>query len=506
MFTQGMQINTSKTLFISLINTNSSIIMEEQSKKPTYKYCIVPKCKNTIRNAPNKVFFHVPRGADIRKKWCKIMKRDMVSPSTCLYCCEDHFDIEEDTDNYMEYKIMYLQEKRNCTLRLKKGVVPHKFECRKETILQPASGRKGSLKRKPLETIEDVSTAPPVKQTVVPVQAEIKVCRGCLALDVKMFDMKDFELTEMFQNVTGISVSDNTGITHHRVCWECAARLTAAATFRDKALLSDALLKDIAHMKKSDIATLKQNYGVLKSRLTVYTALSTSNIKCEQAYKETSNNENLKEIKTEIMNQADIEFEEHDPWFNVPVKTESNPTQNNIKVDAFKNLTHLNDDFTFNNDTGHDKNPAFHRSPTKDEGSRQHPNTNIGTLEKNHSILASRLTDSKAFNFLVRETRFESKYEETATIGKKVFKQERKETNCAGHIPWQNISVKIELESDPTAENNTKSDAIIKEIYMNNDSMGKEGSGCDIPTSDLRNNVEKDTKISGNPVISKDRL
>ncbi|CAG4983099.1 unnamed protein product [Colias eurytheme] len=58
------------------------------------------------------------------------MKRDMVSPSTCLYCCEDHFDVEEDTFNYMRFKIynLPLNIKKN-TLRLKKGILPHKFKC-----------------------------------------------------------------------------------------------------------------------------------------------------------------------------------------------------------------------------------------------------------------------------------------------------------------------------------------------------------------------------------------
>lgn len=67
----------------------------EQPKKPTYKCCIVPECKNTITNAPDKVFFHVPRGMSIRRKWCKIINRNMISPSTPFYCCEDHFNVSD---------------------------------------------------------------------------------------------------------------------------------------------------------------------------------------------------------------------------------------------------------------------------------------------------------------------------------------------------------------------------------------------------------------------------
>lgn len=138
----------------------------QQDSKPTFKYCIVPKCKNTNRNAPNKVFFLVPRGEDVRRKWCKIMKRDMISPSTCLYCCEDHFDLEEDTANYIQYKIMNIQEKQKTVLRLKKGILPHKFQCQKNTTPQPSLERQAYKKRRHLEIIEEALSAVPAKQSV----------------------------------------------------------------------------------------------------------------------------------------------------------------------------------------------------------------------------------------------------------------------------------------------------------------------------------------------------
>ncbi|XP_075989237.1 uncharacterized protein LOC142985137 isoform X2 [Anticarsia gemmatalis] len=138
----------------------------QECSKPTFKYCIVPLCKNTNKNAPNKVFFLVPRGAAVRKTWCRIMKRDMISPSTCLYCCEDHFDLEEDTANYIEYKIMNLQENHKTVLRLKKGILPHKFQCQKDTETQPSLERKAYKKRKHKEIIEVSLSAPPAKQSV----------------------------------------------------------------------------------------------------------------------------------------------------------------------------------------------------------------------------------------------------------------------------------------------------------------------------------------------------
>lgn len=62
-------------------------------KKGCYKYCIVPNCINTTIKTPTKVFFHVPLQKEKRKKWCKVMKRDLIGPRSTKYVCEDHFDV-----------------------------------------------------------------------------------------------------------------------------------------------------------------------------------------------------------------------------------------------------------------------------------------------------------------------------------------------------------------------------------------------------------------------------
>ncbi|KAM3965309.1 uncharacterized protein ACR2FA_000698 [Aphomia sociella] len=69
-------------------------------------------------------------------------------------------EVKEDTNNYMEYKILNLQEKQKNTLRLRKGVLPHKFQCQNVTEAQPIIARKGFLKRKHLEIIEGALSAP----------------------------------------------------------------------------------------------------------------------------------------------------------------------------------------------------------------------------------------------------------------------------------------------------------------------------------------------------------
>ena len=65
----------------------------EEEKKPFYRYCMVPMCPNTIKSTPDKVFFAVPRDPNIRKQWCKVMRRDNVSPISRQHCCEDHFNV-----------------------------------------------------------------------------------------------------------------------------------------------------------------------------------------------------------------------------------------------------------------------------------------------------------------------------------------------------------------------------------------------------------------------------
>ncbi|KAG5889260.1 hypothetical protein JTB14_025520 [Gonioctena quinquepunctata] len=73
----------------------------ESSGETVYRYCIVPKCNNTTKTTPQKVCFLVPRNANIRIKWCKAIKRDefenqKLSATSCLYCCEDHFDCQKE--------------------------------------------------------------------------------------------------------------------------------------------------------------------------------------------------------------------------------------------------------------------------------------------------------------------------------------------------------------------------------------------------------------------------
>ncbi|KAG5896208.1 hypothetical protein JTB14_006654 [Gonioctena quinquepunctata] len=60
---------------------------------------------------------------DRRKKWCEVMNRNSIGPRSKSYVCEDHFDLGEDLENYIKFKLVGGQ------VKLKPCVLPHKFDC-----------------------------------------------------------------------------------------------------------------------------------------------------------------------------------------------------------------------------------------------------------------------------------------------------------------------------------------------------------------------------------------
>lgn len=63
--------------------------------KPQYKWCIVPQCKSSSSNTPEKVFLQVPLKDNLRKLWLEAVDRQQLSATSCLYVCEDHFDVSK---------------------------------------------------------------------------------------------------------------------------------------------------------------------------------------------------------------------------------------------------------------------------------------------------------------------------------------------------------------------------------------------------------------------------
>lgn len=66
-----------------------------RSDMPARKWCFVPKCTNTSIKTPLKTFVTVPKAPEIRAKWFTAARRNVkeVSPTSAVYCCEDHFDV-----------------------------------------------------------------------------------------------------------------------------------------------------------------------------------------------------------------------------------------------------------------------------------------------------------------------------------------------------------------------------------------------------------------------------
>ncbi|XP_023021875.2 uncharacterized protein isoform X2 [Leptinotarsa decemlineata] len=84
------------------------------------KKCFVPKCPNTSLDL-DKIFIRVPKIMEVRKKWCAAVKRTNI-PSTRtpdVFCCEDHFNMEKDSENWLEHKMVKMR------LRMKKNCLPH---------------------------------------------------------------------------------------------------------------------------------------------------------------------------------------------------------------------------------------------------------------------------------------------------------------------------------------------------------------------------------------------
>ncbi|KAH9632794.1 hypothetical protein HF086_012619 [Spodoptera exigua] len=113
-----------------------------------YKWCTVPECKNTSIKTTEKIFVSVPTNPKRRKMWLQLARRDPknVLSHTNIFMCEDHFDMEQDTTNYLKYKMGFSQK-----ILLRDEAVPTKFHCQEDRKrrLSPEAGpsREAFLKR-----------------------------------------------------------------------------------------------------------------------------------------------------------------------------------------------------------------------------------------------------------------------------------------------------------------------------------------------------------------------
>ncbi|KAJ8677020.1 hypothetical protein QAD02_012807 [Eretmocerus hayati] len=86
-------------------NLDGSDPLISKYKNKTYKWCFVPPCTSTSNKNPDKVFFKVPQDKDIRKEWFTGVRR-ADQPKTCNYfCCQDHFDLRSDMENFVRFQL-----------------------------------------------------------------------------------------------------------------------------------------------------------------------------------------------------------------------------------------------------------------------------------------------------------------------------------------------------------------------------------------------------------------
>ncbi|KAH9635132.1 hypothetical protein HF086_000853 [Spodoptera exigua] len=112
-----------------------------------YKWCTVPECKNTSIKTPEKIFVSVPTNPKRRKNVVTISsKRPKERFIAYKFFYEDHFDMEQDTNNYLKYKMGFSQK-----ILLRDEAVPTKFHCQEDRKrrLSPEAGpsREAFLKR-----------------------------------------------------------------------------------------------------------------------------------------------------------------------------------------------------------------------------------------------------------------------------------------------------------------------------------------------------------------------
>lgn len=68
-----------------------------ENKKKNIKRCFAPGCTEDSNDNPDKLFFKLPDGIEIRREWALSVGRNgkhtVFHPSSGIYCCEDHFNV-----------------------------------------------------------------------------------------------------------------------------------------------------------------------------------------------------------------------------------------------------------------------------------------------------------------------------------------------------------------------------------------------------------------------------
>ncbi|KAH9635444.1 hypothetical protein HF086_003198 [Spodoptera exigua] len=176
-----------------------------------------------------------------------------------------------------------------------------------------------------------------VKYGVVPVinydqqQPASRVCKLCLRIDAKMYDLNEDSLNKMYQYVVGIEPRrDSKDRFPMNICWECKSRLQSAAAFKTKALTSDQLLQEHLNYKEelniTEISKLYREHN-LKSNLIIKELYNYD-------YEAINSTESDTFVKTETKGYAIEEvIDESSQIDEIVIKNENNVTEDDRKAE-----------------------------------------------------------------------------------------------------------------------------------------------------------------------------
>ncbi|XP_018910703.2 uncharacterized protein [Bemisia tabaci] len=113
--------------------------------------CFVPKCPHSSVSSPERIFFNVPRNRDRITWYAAVGKQQRQQSASSLkspqFCCDVHFDMNNDVEGWTMYRIFKASRDPNRQLRLKKGVLPHIFP--KNELTEPVKPCSVSLNDPP---------------------------------------------------------------------------------------------------------------------------------------------------------------------------------------------------------------------------------------------------------------------------------------------------------------------------------------------------------------------
>ncbi|CAK1553223.1 unnamed protein product [Leptosia nina] len=157
-----------------------------------------------------------------------------------------------------------------------------------------------------------------------------KVCRICLVMDSKLFDINMDNLSEIYYDITGVpfQASNKDKLPQH-LCWECAFRLKSAQSLREKAQTAHNILVDLINFNK--YITHDQIKAINRIENNLQSALTTNFIDAHnydvavQEYTKLDEFEGKIEVNADVSHTPDIDdMFNDDPPATVEIKVENN--------------------------------------------------------------------------------------------------------------------------------------------------------------------------------------